>query len=81
MATKRVLSFMIRHARESRGLSQSALATKAGVKQPTVAAWESGASPLSEATLDKIAEAVGIDTIALLREGIAAFEAAQAVPR
>lgn len=66
----------IRVARETRGVSQAELAKRLGIKQPSISGMESGKSPLSEATLEKVADALAIDVPTLLREGIAAYDKA-----
>jgi transcriptional regulator with XRE-family HTH domain len=50
----------IRSFRESANMSQSELARKAGVKQPTIAAIESGEQKTAR-SLPKIASALGVD--------------------
>lgn len=73
---RRLLSMFIRVARETRGVSQAELAKRLGIKQPSISGMESGKSPLSEATLEKVADALAIDVPTLLREGIAAYDKA-----
>jgi transcriptional regulator with XRE-family HTH domain len=70
MMAERVLSGVIRAARERRGLSQAALGEKCGRSQPTVAHWESGAAGLQEATLELVAGAFGLSVVDLLEEGL-----------
>jgi len=53
------------HHRRSRGLSQRALATAAGVSQAMVAELERGKHPPSEASLSKIARALGVEPATL----------------
>ena len=50
----------IRNARDKQGLTQVELAARAGVSRPTVARVELGAA-ISIATLEKIADALGLD--------------------
>lgn len=50
----------IRKARDKQGLTQTELAAKAGVSRPTVARVELGVA-ISIATLEKIADALGLD--------------------
>ena len=50
---------MIRTTRESAGLSQVALAARAGTSQPAVSRYESGASSPSVETLDRLLAAMG----------------------
>ena len=51
---------MVRSARESCGLTQHELALRMGSTQSTVARWETGAHQLTLATLDRIANALGV---------------------
>ena len=67
---ERVLSGVIRAARERRGLTQAGLGEKCGRSQPTVAHWESGAVGLQEATLELVAGALGLSVVDLLEEGL-----------
>jgi predicted nucleotidyltransferase len=50
---------LIRTTRESTGLSQRALAARAGTSQPAVSRYESGASSPSVATLDRLLAVMG----------------------
>jgi predicted nucleotidyltransferase/DNA-binding XRE family transcriptional regulator len=50
----RFAATLIRTTRESAGLSQRALAARAGTSQPAVSRYESGASSPSVATLDRL---------------------------
>ena len=50
----------IRKARDEQSLTQTELAAKAGVSRPTVARVELGVA-ISIATLEKIADALGLD--------------------
>ena len=56
----------IRHYRQSRGLSQAALATRVGVSHATVGGWERGTHPVRDLYLDPLARALGV-TVADLR--------------
>jgi len=58
---------MLKAWREHLNLSQSELASKAGMTQPAIAQLENSSSDLRESTLKKIASAMGIDS-SLLRE-------------
>lgn len=51
---------MVRTARESCGLTQHELAIRMGSTQSTVARWETGSHQLTLATLDRIANALGV---------------------
>jgi uncharacterized protein len=51
---------LIRTTRESSGLSQKALAARAGTSQPAVSRYESGASSPSVATLDRLLAVMGV---------------------
>jgi len=50
---------LIRMTREATGLSQDALAARAGTSQPAVSRYESGASSPSVATLDRLLAVMG----------------------
>lgn len=50
----------LRVVREAAGITRSELARRCGVKPPVVTRWESGVSPLSEATARKYAAALGV---------------------
>lgn len=58
---------LIRSARERAGLSQAALAARAGTSQPAIARLEAGAASPTVATLARILEAAGFR----LRTGLA----------
>ena len=51
---------LIRATRESTGLSQGALAARAGTSQPAVSRYESGASSPSVETLDRLLAVMGV---------------------
>jgi predicted nucleotidyltransferase/DNA-binding XRE family transcriptional regulator len=51
---------LIRATRESAGLSQGALAARAGTSQPAVSRYESGASSPSVETLDRLLAVMGV---------------------
>lgn len=51
---------LIRTTRESAGLSQEALAARAGTSQPAVSRYESGASSPSVETLDRLLAVMGV---------------------
>jgi predicted nucleotidyltransferase/DNA-binding XRE family transcriptional regulator len=51
---------LIRTTRESAGLSQGALAARAGTSQPAVSRYESGASSPSVETLDRLLAVMGV---------------------
>jgi Zn-dependent peptidase ImmA (M78 family)/DNA-binding XRE family transcriptional regulator len=65
-----ILGERIRQAREFRGLSQSELAQRAGIKQPTVAQYEAGLTQPSESVLQSIALATGFPVSFFSRETI-----------
>lgn len=71
---ERFLSIAIRLARESRGLTQAQLAERCRppVRQHNVSQWESGARPLSEASLEKVADALRVSVRELLAEAVKA---------
>jgi predicted nucleotidyltransferase/DNA-binding XRE family transcriptional regulator len=50
---------LLRSAREAAGLSQGALAARAGTSQPAVSRYESGASSPSVETLDRLLATIG----------------------
>lgn len=53
--------------RETLGLSQSALATRIGVAQPTIANWERDASGIATERLVPLADTLGVSVDWLLR--------------
>lgn len=53
------LGHIIRSTRKERGWSQNDLATQAGVSRPSIARIEGG-EDVSTATLDKVAEVLGL---------------------
>jgi len=59
---------LIRTTRESVGLSQGALAARAGTSQPAVSRYESGASSSSVDTLDRLLAVMG-ERLELVAEG------------
>ena len=59
-ADVREIAHMVRSARESCGLTQRELALRMGSTQSTVARWETGEHQLTLATLDRIANALGV---------------------
>ena len=61
---------IIRAARQARDLSQAALAAKLGCSQAAVAQFEACEKPVGEATMTKVAVALGITVPELLREGL-----------
>lgn len=65
---------LVRAVREHFELTQSALAHLCDVTQPAVAHWETGASPIQESTLEKIAWALDMTVEELVRAGLAAID-------
>ncbi len=61
------LAEQVRHARESLGMSQAALAARIGSTQPAVARLEAGAVMPSLRTLRRIAVALRLDLVVELR--------------
>jgi transcriptional regulator with XRE-family HTH domain len=59
----------IRRTRDANGLSLSALARRSGVAKATLSALESGSSNPTVATLESIAEALGVTVAQLLVSG------------
>lgn len=53
-------SDVLRAARERCGVTRAELARRCGVKPPVVTRWESGASMIGEATVQKYAAALGL---------------------
>ena len=64
--TKRVFWAVLKHARESRGFSQRALAVKVGCTQSTLSPWESGRAEVTETTLIRVADALGTTVIDMI---------------
>lgn len=60
----------VRELRNKRGWTQQQLAERAGVRRATISELESGRVPerVKLATLEKIARALGVPTLKLLRE-------------
>lgn len=58
----------LRKARIAAGLEQSQLADRAGVKQGQISGWERGHTGCRLATLHKLADALGVDHTALVRD-------------
>lgn len=58
---------MIRLARRQSGLTQAALARRAGTSQPTLAAYEAGRAHPRMDTLDRLAQASGCELVVTLR--------------
>lgn len=54
------MTLRIRRARENAGLSQRALAERAGTSQPTISAYESGRKVPEQATLERLLRAAGV---------------------
>ena len=55
------VNISVRQVRESAGMTQAELARRLGVSQPNVARWESGRVDLRIHTLQRIAEALGVN--------------------
>ena len=68
----------IRKTRINRGLSQAGLAKLTGVSQPTVANWESGSHTPRKEALNRISEALEVESIWLLSGGSGPTSAASA---
>jgi transcriptional regulator with XRE-family HTH domain len=62
------LSLQIRSLRLAEGLTQADLAERAGIAQPNLAAFESGARRPSLYTLGLLAEGLGVDSARLLQD-------------
>lgn len=52
---------MLRHARIEQGITQTELAEKLGIKQPTLARMESGRVGINESTLTRILDALDLE--------------------
>lgn len=63
------LSERVRTLRRRQGLSQAALAERAGVPRSTIARIELGGGNPNLETMSKIAGAFGVDTVELLDRG------------
>lgn len=60
----------VKAARLRKGWTQAALAKKAGVRRATISQLESGRTQrVNLGVLDKVAKALGVPTLRLLREG------------
>lgn len=59
----------IRRARMRQGLSQSELATRVKVSQPTIANWEQDSHAPRTATLDRVAKILGVEPFWLMNGG------------
>jgi transcriptional regulator with XRE-family HTH domain len=57
---------IVRQLRNHAGLTQHALAVRAGTSQPTIAAYEAGAKSPTLSTLQKMASALGVEMIVTL---------------
>lgn len=61
MTAPPAVNISIRRVRESAGISQRELARRLGVQQPLVARWEAGRSSVRVDTLQRIADALGVN--------------------
>lgn len=61
MTTPPNVNISIRQIRESAGITQAELARRLGVHQPLVARWESGRRMPKVETLQRIADALGLN--------------------
>ena len=59
----------VREARERRGMTQAELAARIGSTQPALARLEAGGVTPSLDTLDRIAQALGLELVVDLRPG------------
>lgn len=60
----------VKEARKRKGWTQAQLATKAGVRRATISQLESGrVQRVNLRVLEKVAKALGVPTLQLLREG------------
>jgi transcriptional regulator with XRE-family HTH domain len=66
-----ILWLVLRKVREARGFGVREAAKIIRCAPSTLSEWESGRSPVSEATLIRIANAYGMTTKAMLLEGLA----------
>jgi transcriptional regulator with XRE-family HTH domain len=67
---ERLICDFIRAIRIARGLTQEQLAERCGRTAPAIVQWESGARPLSEATMALAAEGLGLSLREFLKEGL-----------
>jgi transcriptional regulator with XRE-family HTH domain len=72
------IGYRIRAARQSRGLTQSALAALVGVTRSAVAQWETGRSGQVGSNLALVADALNVDVGRLLLGNVAAPGAQEA---
>ena len=76
-----VAARLLRHARHSASLSQSALAAKVGFRQSNVSRLESEGRDVNVDTLDRLLRAVGFRLAALPTQSAAVAEAADSTAR
>lgn len=57
----------VKALREKRGLSQQSLSTAAGLTRPYLARIETGVQTVSITNLEKLAKALGVDIVELLK--------------
>lgn len=70
------LAHEIRALREQRGLSQTELARQVGTTQSAIARLESGTISPSLATLERVADALGVDLVVTFAQADKAAEGA-----
>jgi transcriptional regulator with XRE-family HTH domain len=63
----KLIAMRLKTIRERKGLSQTAVATKAGIAREHLTRLEAGAYSPSVDTLEKIAQALGVSLLTLLR--------------
>lgn len=64
-AVENELGVRIKDARKKAGLTQEQLATKMGVKRPTITQWETGATTPHARKLEELAKALGLPRLEL----------------
>jgi transcriptional regulator with XRE-family HTH domain len=73
MNIRQIVSANLRQHRKARGLTQQELADKIGKSEKSVSDYEVGRTTPSYATIEKIAEALGIPEAALFAVGVSIY--------
>lgn len=69
MTTPPAVNISIRQIRESAGITQAELARRLGITQPAVARWESGRRQPRVESLQRIADALGLNLSVIFSGG------------
>lgn len=69
---KRIVAANLRHFRQLRGLSQEELAKRVGVERPTVVKWEGARWEPGPESIEKLANALGVQEHEFYRDQVAA---------